>query len=70
MLAVSGITVCGLVAVVAGSLVAMFTKPLARSITEKGGLDLEVRLRHFEYLLRRWGMAMTFTGAVILLTTR
>jgi hypothetical protein len=53
MLAVSGVSVCGLVGVVAGSLMAVFTKPLVRSITEKGGVDLEARLRHFESLLRR-----------------
>lgn len=69
MLAVSGASVCGLVGVVAGSLMAVFTKPLARSITEKGGVDLEARLRHFESLLRRGGMAMIFMGAMILVTT-
>lgn len=43
MLAVSGLTVCGLVPLVTGSLIAMFSRPLAKIITEKDGVEHKIR---------------------------
>lgn len=65
MLAVSGVAFCGLLPLVAGSLVAVFTKPLARTIVKKDGLGHEIRRRHVEYLLRRWSGAAILLGATI-----
>jgi len=61
--------VCGLVAVLAGVLIAASRKRLARSFAGHDGLHRMEQVRIFEDLLQRGGLAMIFCGAVIIVIT-
>jgi len=69
VLAVSVFAACGWVAVAVGGFTALFRKPLARNMTARGGVDLEVRRRDMEYLLQRIGLGQIFMGAIIVTTS-
>lgn len=60
---------CGWVAVAVGGFTALFRKPLARNMTARGGVDLEVRRLDMEYLLQRIGLGQIFMGAIIVTTS-
>jgi Na+-driven multidrug efflux pump len=67
---IGGVTLCGLVGVLAGCLTLLFKKPLARAFTDKNNrLNLQERVQHFESLLWRQGLALIFLGATIIVTT-
>jgi hypothetical protein len=69
VLAVSVFAAVGWVAVAVGGLTALFRKPLARNMTAKGGVDLEVRRRDMEYSLQRTGLGLIFVGGIIVTTS-
>lgn len=67
---IGGVTLCGLVGVLAGCLTLLFKKPLARALIDKNNrLNLQERVHHFESLLWRQGLELFFLGATIIVTT-
>jgi Na+-driven multidrug efflux pump len=67
---IGGVTLCGLVGVLAGCLTLLFKGPLAKAfIDENNRLNLQERVQNMEYLLWRQGLGLIFLGATIIVVT-
>jgi len=69
MIGAAAVTVCGVFAVVAGTALIAFTKPLARRFAAQGSPDFNERVTRFEFLLRRAGFWQMLLGVTIILAT-